>query len=271
MKIGIINGISEAEGRFDKLLSLGLNFCQISCWDPTKHTVEFALNLKKEMAEKNIDTRSMWAGWSGNQHWDFIDGPTTLGIVPIQYRQRRVKELKSAIDFAHKVGVKNVITHFGFIPENMSDPNYWDVVNTIKDLAEYALQYDMGLWFETGQETPIVLLRTIEAVGTGNLGINLDPANLILYGKGNPIDALDVFGKYVEQVHVKDGLPPTCGTLLGQEVAPGEGAVRYPEFMAKLKKIGFCGEFIIEREISGEQQIKDMKKTILDLQEWWNK
>ncbi|MBQ0104598.1 MAG: sugar phosphate isomerase/epimerase [Armatimonadetes bacterium] len=269
MKIGIINGLENQGKCFDKLVGLGLDTCQLCGWDFSQMTDECIENVKNEITEKKLNICAFWAGWSGNQHWDLIDGPLTLGIVPVQYRARRIRELKQWIDFAHKIGLKNVITHFGFIPENICDPNYWGVVDAIKELAEYALQYDMGLWFETGQETPIVILRTIEAVGTGNLGINLDPANLILYGKGNPVDALDVFGKYVKNIHVKDALPPTCGTLLGTEVAPGEGAVRFPVFMQKLKKIGFSGEFIIEREISGEQQIKDMKKTIIDLQEWW--
>ena len=271
MEIGIINRLTNDGKCFDKLLSLGLRTCQLSCWDCSlQNDPDLAQSIKKEIAEKNINVPAFWAGYSGTiAHWDLIDGPLTLGIVPIQYRRQRIKDLKGWIDFAHKVGIKNIISHFGFIPENMCDPMFWDVVDAIKEIAEYALQFDMGVWFETGQETPVTLLRTIECVDTGNLGINLDPANLILYGKGNPIDALDTFGKYVKQVHVKDGTPPTCGTLLGTEVVPGEGAVRFPEFMAKLKKIGFTGEFIIEREISGEQQIIDMKKTIVDLQNWW--
>lgn len=269
MKIGVINHIPDSGKCFDHLLNLGLNVCQLSSWDVTKNTDENAEKIKAEIKENNIDCRSFWAGYSGLTVWNFLDGPTTLGIVPTQYRRQRIKDLKGWIDFAHKIGIPNIITHFGFIPENMCDPLYWEVVDAIKEIAEYALQYNMGVWFETGQETPVVLLRTIEEIGTGNLGINLDPANLILYGKGNPIDALDVFGKYVEQIHVKDGLPPTCGNNLGVEVVPGEGAVRFPEFMAKLKKIGFKGEFIIEREITGEQQIKDIKRTITDLQEWW--
>ncbi len=110
------------------------------------------------------------------------------------------------------------------------------------------------------------MLRLIKEVGTGNLGINLDPANLILYGKGNPIDALDVFGEYVRNIHAKDGMYPTDPMRLGHEVKVGEGKVRYPEFVKKLDDIGFEGEFIIEREISGEQQRRDIKETIGYLQ-----
>jgi len=100
-----------------------------------------------------------------------------------------------------------------------------------------------------------------------NLGINLDPANLILYGKGNPIDALDVFGKYVRNIHAKDGLYPTDPMKLGKEAKVGTGRVRFPEFVRRLNEIGFSGEFIIEREISGEQQARDILETIKYLQE----
>jgi sugar phosphate isomerase/epimerase len=106
------------------------------------------------------------------------------------------------------------------------------------------------------------MLRLMQAVGTGNLGVNLDPANLILYGKAAPVDALDVFGAHVRGVHAKDGLYPTDPMKLGKEVKVGEGRVRYPEFVRRLREIGFRGEFIIEREISGDQQVRDIRDTV---------
>ncbi len=114
------------------------------------------------------------------------------------------------------------------------------------------------LLFETGQETPVALRRVIEAVGTGNLGINLDSANLILYGKANPVDALDVFGKFVRGVHAKDGLYPTDGQNLGEEVPIGQGKVDFPALIDRLKELGYSGALTIEREISGPEQIKDI-------------
>ncbi|MBQ6257274.1 MAG: sugar phosphate isomerase/epimerase, partial [Clostridia bacterium] len=110
-------------------------------------------------------------------------------------------------------------------------------------------------------ETPVVLLRLFTAVNTGNLFINLDPANLILYGKGNPIDALDVFGGLVRGVHAKDGFYPTDGLELGQEVTVGDGKVNFPAFLKRLKEVGYDGSLTIEREITGEQQIKDILET----------
>ena len=112
--------------------------------------------------------------------------------------------------------------------------------------------------FETGQETPVTLLRTIEDIGCDNVGVNLDTANVILYGKANPVDALDVFGKYVRGVHCKDGLYPTNGRELGKEVKIGSGKANLREVIRKLHKLGYAGTLTIEREIEGAQQDADI-------------
>ena len=138
--------------------------------------------------------------------------------------------------------------------------------SALKVLAGHCKVNGQHFLFETGQETPTTLLRAIEDIGTGNLGINLDPANLILYGKANPVDALDVIGKYVMDIHAKDGLYPTNGRQLGVETPLGEGKVNFPALVARLKELGYDGTFTIEREISGEQQKKDIisAKAILE-------
>lgn len=121
----------------------------------------------------------------------------------------------------------------------------------MKDNGQYFL-------FETGQETPVTMLRTIQTIGLDNIGINFDTANLILYGKANTRDALDVFGKYVMETHIKDGEYPTDGLSLGEEKPAGEGKANLPAVLAKLKALGFSGTFTIEREITGEKQISDI-------------
>jgi L-ribulose-5-phosphate 3-epimerase len=161
-----------------------------------------------------------------------------------------------------ELGAPAIVTHCGFLPENMTDPEFEPTCIAIDQVARYCKDRGLGFWFETGQETPVTLLRYIETVGLDNLGINLDPANLLMYGRGNPIDALEVFGKHVRCVHAKDGCVPTNGAHLGPEVKVGDGMVRYPEFVRRLLDIGFDGDFIIEREISGEQQKKDIAETV---------
>jgi sugar phosphate isomerase/epimerase len=214
------------------------------------------------MEETGIQVTSLWAGWPGPAAWNLVDGPTTLGIVPDEYREVRSAALKKAGEFAHQVGLPAIVTHLGFIPEEPKSPLFREVVDVVADIATFLKDLGLEFWFETGQETPVTMLRLIHEAGTGNLGINLDPANLILYGKANPIDALDVFGQYVRSVHAKDGLYPTDPMKLGHEVKIGEGRVRFPEFVRRLGEIGYEGAFIIEREISGPQQQADIADSI---------
>ncbi|GGD78147.1 sugar phosphate isomerase/epimerase family protein [Paenibacillus nasutitermitis] len=270
MEIGVIHTIQpdSSENMFNPVSEFGLTVCQLCCWDTTYATPEMAERVIREAKEANVRICAFWAGVPGPQQWNFTEGPVTLGLVPQAYRAERVKALKQWADFAQWIGAPAIITHCGFIPENLTDPEYPAVVEAIREVALYCESKGIGFWFETGQETPIVLLRTIERVGTSNLGINMDPANLVLYGKGNPIDALDVFGRYVRNIHVKDGMYPTDGDHLGKEVRAGEGKVEFPLFMSRLKQIGFTGELIIEREISGQEQKDDIRRTMTDLQTW---
>ncbi|MBE7030695.1 MAG: sugar phosphate isomerase/epimerase [Ruminococcaceae bacterium] len=260
MKLGVLVGLKEdMREDFSRLNEMGIFTCQLCGWNTALYTDEVAQNVVSAAKEYGIEITAFWCGWSGPMAWNFVDGPATLGLVPAAYRYARMDELKQGSDFTKKIGVTDMITHVGFLPENPSTSEYGEVVAAIRYVAEYCRANGQYFLFETGQETPVTLLRTIERVGTGNLGINLDPANLILYGKGNPVDALDVFGKYVRNIHGKDGCYPTDGEHLGEETPLGEGKVNYPAFIAKLKEIGYQGPITIEREISGDQQIADIK------------
>lgn len=246
--------------KFRKNQELGINSCQICIWNvDIFKSDEHAEKIKAAIAETGINVSSLWAGWTGPCEWNFTAGPDTIGLVPVAYRFTRLNELKSASDFAEKIGVKQVVTHVGFIPENPSATEFNGTVAALRNLCGYMKKKGQYFLFETGQETPITLLRTIEAIGTGNLGVNLDTANPILYGKANPVDALDVFGKYVMDTHIKDGFYPTNGMYLGHEARAGDGKANIPEVVRKLiVEYGYEGPFTIEREISGEQQTADI-------------
>jgi len=261
-EIGVIAELHKEDNCFLPVAEMGLPVCQLVNWDETLWTDTMAEKVTSDARKAGVRICALWAGVPGPRVWNFREGPTTLGLVPPQFRAMRVASLKKAAQFAHQIGVSAIITHVGFIPENMADPQFSATVDAVREVAVTCRSLGIEFWFETGQETPITLLRAIDSVGTDNLGINLDPANLILYGKGNPIDALDVFGSYVRNIHAKDGFYPTDPFELGREVKVGEGKVRYPEFVRRLKEIGFSGEFIIEREISGPQQKEDIRETV---------
>jgi sugar phosphate isomerase/epimerase len=261
-RVGVIVPVREQPGLLEAAADFGVRQVELNCWDEEMYTPGLAQTIQAEAARLGIAITALWAGWPGPRVWDFIDGPRTLGIVPPAWRQARVSALKKGADFAHHLGLPAIITHLGFIPENASDPDFPGVVAAVREVAEHLAGLGMQFWFETGQETPVTMLRLIHEVGTGNLGANLDPANLILYGKANPVDALDVFGEFVRSVHAKDGLYPTDPYRLGTEVKIGQGKVDFPRLVARLAEIGYAGPFIIEREISGEQQAIDIKAAV---------
>lgn len=262
-KIGIIFSLEDIlNGNTKELFDFDLETVQLRCWHPENLTSENAKKVKEALSGK-LEVTSVWAGWSGPSIWNFTDGPETLGLVPETYRFKRMEELCHAMDFAEELGVPDVATHMGFIPEQPVYQGYHGLVNAVAYVGRYAAS--KGIWFnfETGQETPTTLMRTIADTGLSNLGVNLDPANLIMYGRANPVDAVGIYGDKIRGVHVKDGVYPHGDfSKLGDETKVGEGKVNFPVFMGELAKAGYEGDLYIEREISGEQQTKDIIDTI---------
>lgn len=267
MRLGVFVTLSkEIKEEFRRLKENGFCTCQLSVWDDSLKTDEMAELVNQAKKEYGIEITALWCGWEGPAQWNFSEGPLTLGLVPAAFRFTRIKNLMLGSDFAKKIGVTDIATHMGFLPENPGTTEFHEVVAAIRAVAEHIKANGQYLLFETGQETPVALRRVIEAVGTENLGINLDSANLILYGKANPVDALDVFGEFVRGVHAKDGLYPTDGQNLGKEMPIGQGRVDFPALIGRLKELGYDGALTIEREITGEQQLKDIlaAKTYLE-------
>ena len=258
--IGYHGDLEALDADFARLQSLKLNACQLNVWPGYPMDEAHAEAIKASAAAHGIHITALWAGWSAPAVWDFYEGPTTLGIVPEQYREKRIAEIKEEVAFARMLGITDVITHAGFLPEEPTSAQYQPVKEAIADIANELKAYGQYFLFETGQETPVALLRMIEDVGTGNLGINLDTANLILYGKANTVDAIEVFGKHVRNTHFKDGFYPTTGRELGHECALGDGRANVPGIIAALNACGYDGPYIIEREISGDQQTEDIAK-----------
>ena len=261
MKIGVLinlNNMDDIEAKIKTLQDYGVAYCQLCSWKPSLWTEENAQIIRALMDKYGITISAFWCGLQGAHSWDLYEGQLTLGLVPAVYRKMRIKNLCDGADFAKMLGVTDVVTHMGFIPENPYDANFIPMCKAIRSVAEHLKENGQFLLFETGQETPTTMLRCFEQVGTDNLGVNLDTGNLIMYGRGNPVDALDVIGRFVRNIHAKDGCYPTNGHDLGVEMPLGQGKVDFKALFKKLKELGYDSHVTIEREIEGEQQAKDI-------------
>ena len=255
MRIGCtvdFQGMDDLMDRFRELVDEGFRSCQLVSWDPADWTDENAAKILDTIERLGITISAFWCGWTGPACWNFYEGFETLGLVPPKYREARVQDLINGADFAKKLGLKDVVTHMGYIPLNPLDPEFEAFCDAVRTVAQHLKANGQNLLFESGQETPVTMLRCFETVGTDNLYVNLDTANLILYGMANPVDALDTIGRYVRGMHAKDGFYPTNGRELGREVPLGEGKVDFPALFRKLRALGYEGDVTIECEIGGD-------------------
>ncbi len=262
MAVGlVIKPSTGPEAAISRVHDLGLSNCFLSMDAYLgKYNAALAKQLGGLLEKYAVTATAMEVVGPEPLKWDFLDGPSTIGLVPRATRTARIDALKQTSDFAKMLGIPSVQTHCGFIPENPRDPLYEETVLAIREVAVHCSGNGQDFLMETGQETPTTMSRAIKDVAQPNLGVGLDTANLILYGKANPVDAVDIIGSHVKSVHAKDGLWPTDPMQLGKEVLIGTGRVNFLEVFAKLDKLGYTGAITIEREISGPQQIEDVKK-----------
>ena len=275
-RIGIIQNLDgflgeRGEALIADMVGIGIETVQILI-NESSYMMMSEANAERllSMLDGKLKVTSLWGGWhSGPSVWNFVDGPSTLGIAPVAYTAARLEHLKRDVDFARMLGVKDVMTHVGFIPEQPATQEYRSVVSAVREMADYCAKYGMYFNFETGQETPITLMRAITDTKCDNLGINLDPANLIVYGKGNPTDAVSIFGDRIRGVHVKDGdYPKDDYYRLGKQRVVGEGSVNFPVFLPKLLESGYKGDLYIEHEISDRNRLEDVRNVVIYLKKY---
>ncbi|HXY01342.1 MAG TPA: sugar phosphate isomerase/epimerase family protein [Candidatus Limnocylindrales bacterium] len=260
LRLGLILGTGkDADAAIAKVRDLGLPTCQLFADDFDSAS---ALRLRQALDKYSIEATSLVVGGPGPEVYDFYRGPVTIGLVPFETRSPRIAHIKKASDFAKHCGIPAVQTHCGFIPEDPNEPRYIEIVAAIRDVASYCKNNNQYFRCETGQETPITLVRVIRDIDLDNVGVNFDLANLILYGKANPVDAIEILAPYIQGIHAKDGLWPTNPKDLGEEVPIGRGKVDFPRIIARLKEIRYSGAVTIEREISGPQQLADVRASI---------
>ncbi len=252
---GIFTSIRGGLGAgLDSVRGLGVSTVQLHAPAPDYRTPERTAQLKEQFAAAGIEVTVVFAGFEDDDYATVERVKETVGLVPKDRRARRLAEVLQIADFAHRLGVEAIGMHLGLVPTDAADPEFAAVVAVTRQVCDHCATKGQRFHLETGQETAADLLHFIKAVGRDNLAVNFDPANMILYGAGNPLAALDVVGRYVKSVHCKDASYTREPGQPWYEDAPlGQGDVGIEAFLRKLNDLGYAGALTIEREYSPDQ------------------
>ncbi len=199
-----------------------------------------------------------------NQDWEHPE--TGIGIVPEKTRAERMVLSCRQMNWGKRYGIGRISCHVGVVPEPGSE-FYGRLISDLRQLAAFALENGQEFLFETGPEPVALLKQTFKDIGMPNVGINFDPANLLIYDQDDPADLLRELPEYVRLVHCKDAVRPTEKGKLGRETVLGKGATGFSDLMKTLLcDIGFRGPLIIERELQpGPEQEKDIAEAVVYL------
>lgn len=271
--IGVFASVDAGLGvHLDVVQELKIPSVQVHAPHAGTRTEEDAKGFLARCADAGIVITAVFGGFEGESYADIATTARTVGLVPEETRAARAQEMKEISDFTALLGCNTVALHIGFVTEDRASENYRDLVSVTQELADYVAANNQRLHLETGQETADHLLAFMSDVGRDNLFINFDPANLILYGTGDPIEALEKVGQFVRSVHCKDATWAPSGQRgieWGAEVPLGEGDVGIETYLRTLKKVGYEGPLTIEREIAHdrERQKADIGHAVRLLQE----
>ena len=261
MELGLlVSPFGAEEATIRRVHDLGFRACFLSLDGYIGHfTPELATKMRALLDRYGVVATTVEVVGPKPLEWNFSRGPATIGLVPPATRAARMDALRQVSDFGNRLGIAQVQTHCGFIPEDPADPLYPQTVAAIREMARHCAANGQQFLMETGQETPTTMSRTLKDVNEASLGVGLDTANLILYGKSRPTDAVDILGPHIRSVHAKDGRWPTNPDELGEEVLIGTGLVDFRAVFTKLRTVDYKGVITIERETNGAQQVEDVR------------
>lgn len=257
----------DAQATIRTVKSLGVVSGQLGVDGSVDITPETAAAWKKALAEEDFHLFTVFAAYKGEDYADIPTVVRTVGFIPQKTREEREVRTRQVIDFAAALGVKSFGCHVGYIPHDKADPDYIDVRDMVRRIADYAATHGMTYCLETGQEPAGQLLEFFKDVDRSNVKINFDPANMILYGSGEPVEAFKLLRPHVVSVHGKDGdwPPKENPDALGTERLLGQGSVNIPKFVATLKETGYTGSICVESGVHGEEQRWQVLKDAVNL------
>ena len=255
--IGVFASVDAGLGvHLDVVQELQIPTVQLHAPHQETRNPETADAFLKKCADAGITITAVFGGFEGESYADIATTARTVGLVPAETRAARTQEMKEISDFTKLLGCDTVALHIGFVPDSSTD-DYRQLLDVTRDLLDHVKGNGQKLHLETGQETAEHLLEFISDVDRDNLFINFDPANMILYGTGDPIDALKKVGRLVRSIHCKDATwaeEGQRGTAWGAEVPLGEGDVGMETYLRTLDELGYTGPLTIEREIAHDRE-----------------
>ncbi len=256
-EIGVFASIDAGLGvHLDVARDLGIPTIQLHAPASGTRTESNAKQFLDTLNSYSLRLTAVFGGFSGESYADIATTASTVGLVPPATRQARTQEMLEIADFAKRLDCAVVALHLGFVPHAVEHRQEYDaVVSVTRTLCDHCRELKQDLHLETGQETADELLAFLRDVDRPNLFVNFDPANMILYGTGEPIEALKKIAKYVRSVHCKDAKwSDRPGETWGEEVPLGQGDVGMEDYLTTLAQIGYAGPLTIEREIPQEPQ-----------------
>lgn len=248
----------------DSLVSTGIKRVQLAL-DPLRTEPKVWGSFATQARERGIAIVSGMFGTVGEDYSTLETIKRTGGVVPDTTWDANWRNIQEVADVASTLGLRVITFHAGFLPHERSDPSFPRLLERIEKIAELFARRGITLGFETGQETAETLAEFLRQLGRANVGVNFDPANMILYDKGDPIRALEILGPWLKQCHIKDARRTRVPGTWGEEVTVGTGEVNWPAFLKTLDTLGYRGELCIERE-AGEQRSADIRAARLHLE-----
>jgi sugar phosphate isomerase/epimerase len=251
-----------------KLLGrLGVDVVQIACGDPFHADWQEGDKLPQAALAAGFQLTGTMLGFPGEDYTTPQTIQKTGGFGNPATRAERLERYKWGLDRTRTLGLTDMMLHAGFLPEP-GDPDRKPFLDTLTRVSELAKAKGVTIAFETGQETADLLRRTLDDLKCPNLKVNFDPANMLLYDKGDPLRAVEILGPDIRSVHVKDANRPTVPGQWGEEVPLGKGQVNIKQFVKTLQKVGYRGPLCIEREVGDqEQRVADIAHGIRYLRE----
>lgn len=212
------------------------------------------------LREKQIKIVSGMFGCVGEDYTTLETIRLTGGIAPDRTWEQNLANIQRTAVLARDLGLSLVTFHAGFLPHDEADPNFAKMLERLRKVADVFGAAQLVLGLETGQETAPVLAQLLQKLDRKNVGVNFDPANMILYDKGNPTEALRTLGPWIRQVHIKDAVRTKSPGTWGEEVPAGQGQVDWRAFFRALQGLNYAGDFVVERE-AGNQRVQDIRHT----------